>query len=87
MQLFDIMGHKILLPEDEAKNLQALLSQMSDPGSVFSTIDVDENGLITNFAPPPLKTTWGFIFLIQRLMISQRLYLMDSFLKTNGVIK
>lgn len=86
MRKFDIRGCKILITESEAKQLNVILSGMSNPPDLNSMLVVDENGLITSFTPVD-NMQWGFIFLLQNLMVSQRLFLMDNFLRSQEVIK
>ena len=86
MRKFNIRGVSVLMPENEAMKFNAILSKSSDQPELGTMIAVDENGLINSFSPGP-NVSWGLIFFIQNLMISQRLYLIDSFLMKNGAIK
>jgi hypothetical protein len=86
MRKFDIRGCKILITESEAKQLNVVLSGMSDPPNLNAMLVTDENGLITSFSPVD-NMQWGLIFLLQNLMVSQRLFLIDNFLRSQEVIK
>jgi len=51
-----------------------------------SVVETDENGLIIRFKPTGIMTA-SLVHFFQQLMLEQRCYLMDIFLKEQGVIK
>jgi len=82
-----IKNIEILLSDEQA----ALLEDMCSSHDLFkisleSIIQTDANGLIVLFKPISMMDMALFHF-IQNLMISQRLYLMDDFLRANGIIE
>ena len=54
--------------------------------SLQPIVETDENGLIIMFRPTK-QMSLGLVYFFQQLMLEQRCYLMDTFLKKQGVIK
>lgn len=54
--------------------------------SLQPVVETDDNGLIVMFRPMQ-KVSMSLVFFFQNLMIEQRLFLMDDFLRKNGMIK
>ena len=67
----------LLLQEEHNKWLQVSLKPI---------VETDKNGLITMFRPVK-KVSMSLVFFFQNLMIEQRLFLMDDFLRNNGIIE
>ena len=86
MQKTNILGIDILVPKEQEQLLTKVLCELSNAEELPDMIETDENGLISHFSPNT-GMTWDAIFFFQNLMISQRLQLLDNFLKEKGVIK
>jgi len=80
---------QLYMTEDHQKHLASLLEEPSNEWlkvSLQPIVETDNNGLITMFRPMK-KVSMSIVFFFQNLMIEQRLFLMDDFLRKNGVIK
>jgi len=86
MKLHDFGAIKLRLSDRAAAELSNAISKTSQPVPLATILDTDENGLITHFQPAN-GMEWGLVFLIQNLMIHQRLELMDEFARKEGLIK
>jgi len=70
----------------------SLLEHLSAPTNEWlgaglqSIVETDENGLIIMFRPSSTMTM-GIVHFFQTLMLEQRCYLMDNFLRKQGEIK
>lgn len=84
-KIHDINGLKIALSTKESTEFSKFIAQMSVVPDLKSMIDTDQNGLITYFAPKDVS--WGFVFFIQNLMISQRLQIFDELARKQGLIR
>jgi len=86
MEKIDLFGIKIAVPPGDVQAISSILSGMSNVGSLPDILRVDENGLIVGFQPME-NMTWGDIFYFQNLMVAQRLFQIDEFLRKQGEIK
>jgi len=86
MKKIDLFGTELAIPHGDEQLISSLLNGMSNPSALPDILQVDSNGLITGFHPIE-NMTWGEIFFFQNLMVAQRLFLMDEFLKKHGEIK
>jgi hypothetical protein len=80
---------ELLLTDEQVEVLQRLLEEPANEWLKIgfqNIIETDDNGLIVIFRPMQ-KMSMGLVFFFQNLMIEQRLYLMDNFLRENGQIK
>lgn len=79
---------EILCTDEDVKILSSLLE---DPVnfefkvSFLPILETDEEGLIKIFRP--LTMSMGLLFYIQNLMITQRLYFLDEFIKEHRLVK
>lgn len=86
MEKIDIFGVKLAVPKGDEQLVSSILNGMSNVEALPDILRVDSNGLITGFQPME-NMTWGEIFFFQNLMIGQRTYLMDEFLRKHGEIE
>ena len=73
----------------QAKDLQDLLADPINRDlnvSLAPILETDANGLITVFRPIT-NMSLGLLFALQQLMVAQRIYLIDEFLREQGIIK
>lgn len=72
-------------------HLASLEEELKNPAnewlsvSLQPVLETDENGLITMFQPTQ-SVSMGLVFFFQNLMVQQRLFLIDKFLKEQGQI-
>lgn len=93
-ETLEIRGVRLFITDELADELTALLDRAvgaggektSQPVGLDALISTDQNGLIMRFSPPN-GTKWELIWFIQNLMIQQRLYLLDSIARKEGLIK
>lgn len=79
----------ILINESQLDLLKTFIAEPANQWlevSLQPIIEVDENGLIILFKPTH-QMSMNLVFFIQNLMVIQRLFLMDEFLRKNGMIK
>lgn len=74
----------VFLSEGDRQRLEQLTDKAEMP-DLSKLIETDQNGLITVFSPVVMPME--LLFFIQQLMVKQRLYLIDNFLKEQKVIK
>lgn len=80
---------EMLMTEAHIAALQEMLQEPSNQWlqtSLQPIVETDENGLIVMFRPGQ-KMSMGLVFFFQHLMVEQRLYLIDDFLREQGRIK
>jgi len=79
---------ELFCSEEHVKFLNDLLDkpENKEVASNFrSVLETDSNGLISMFRPS-LVMTMDLLWFLQSLMLSQRCYLIDQFLKKEGVL-
>lgn len=77
------------MTEGHLEHLTSLLDEEANEWlkvSLQPVVETDDNGLIVMFRPMQ-KVSMSLVFFFQNLMIEQRLFLMDDFLRKNGMIK
>ena len=75
---YDIGGVTFSLSEIEGVAFTRFLSEMSEVPDLRTMVTTDDRGRIVFFEPGNIS--WGLVFFIQNLMISQRLREIDEFL-------
>lgn len=74
------------------EHIKVMESLLEDPAnahlwtSLQSIIETDQNGFIVLFRPT-VSISMGLLFFFQNLMVMQRMYYLDKFLKSQGIIK
>lgn len=86
MEKIDLFGLKIAIPRGDEQLVSSILNGMSNVELLPDILRVDSNGLIIGFQPME-DMTWGEIFFFQNLMVAQRTFLMDEFLRKHGEIE
>ena len=86
MEKIDIFGIKLAVPASEIQKISSILSGMSNVGDLPDMLTVDSNGFITGFRPVN-DMVWGDVFYFQNLMVAQRLFKIDEFLRKQGEIE
>lgn len=77
------------MTENHLEQISSLLEEEHNEWlqvSLQPIVETDPNGLIVMFRPMK-KVSMSLVFFFQNLMIEQRLFLMDDFLRNNGMIK
>lgn len=80
---------ELLMSEEHFKNLKEDLDAPANKWlevSLQPIVQTDENGLITMFRPGG-SMTMSLVHFFQQLMLEQRCWLMDEFLRKHGEIK
>ena len=79
---------EIKMTEQHHKMLEDHISQPQNEwlkAGLEKVVETDSDGMITMFAPMHTMSM-GLVFFIQHLMITQRLDLVDEFLRKQGVM-
>lgn len=80
---------ELLCTEAHVNSLEEMLAEPTNAwlkSSLQPVVESDENGLIVMFRPTQ-KMSMGLVFFFQNLMVEQRLFLVDSFMREQGRIK
>ena len=75
--------------KDQLRQMDQFIEEKTNShlkSSLREIIETDENGFIVLFRPT-IQISMGFLFFLQNLMLMQRLYFLDDFLRRNGQIK
>lgn len=81
-------GIELLITQEQ---LKAFEKELSNPAnhefqvSLTRMIQTDSNGLITMLHVNS-SITMGLYFMVHHIMVAQRMYLIDEFMRKNGVI-
>jgi len=89
MNEISIVGNvSVLCSSEQAALLKEMLSKPENAhlnSQLQTIIETDENGLIVLFKPSTVMTM-ELLWFLQSLMLAQRCFLIDEFLKKQGVI-